>query len=54
MAVFCIEWLLAAQLVLNLPTVTATCVAGFKVRVVVMDLVGCTMFPLIELAFGAA
>lgn len=53
MAVFRIQRLLPAQLVSNLATMAAGLIAGVKVGVVVMDLVGCSKLPLIVFAFSA-
>lgn len=50
MAVLCVERLLATQLVLDLPTVTAAFVAGLEVGIVLVDFVWCTILPFIELA----
>jgi len=48
-----IQGLLPAQLVLDLATVTAGFVANAEIRVVFVHLVGCSEFPLIELALCA-
>ena len=53
MAVFRIQRLLPAQLVFDLATMAAGLIAGVKVWVVVMDLVGCSKLPLIVFAFSA-
>ena len=50
MAVLRIQRLFAAQLVPHLSAVAATIVASLEVWVIVVDLVGCSMFPLIQLA----
>lgn len=50
MAVLRIQWLLPAQLVLDLTAMTAGFVASVKVWIVVVDLVGCSMLPFVELA----
>ncbi len=54
MAVFRVQWLLTAQLVPDLPAVTAALVADFEIGIVALDFVGSTEFPLVELALGAA
>lgn len=54
MAVFRVKRLLAAQLVSDLPAVTAALVADFEIGIVALDFVGSTEFPLVELALGAA
>ena len=51
--VFGIQWLLPAQLVFDLATMAAGLIAGVKVRVVVMNLVGCSKLPLIVFTFSA-
>lgn len=53
MAVFRIQWLFPAQLVLDLAAMTAGFIASVKVWIVVMDLVGCSKLPLIVLAFSS-
>ena len=53
MAVFRIQRLLSAQLILDLATMAAGFIAGVKVWVVVMDLVGCSKLPLIVFAVSA-
>lgn len=53
MAVFRVQRLLPAQLVFDLATMAAGLIAGMKVRVVVMNLVGGSKLPLIVFAFGA-
>lgn len=50
MAVLRIQWLFAAQLVPYLSAVAATIVASLEVWVIVLNLVGCSMLPLIQLA----
>ena len=54
MTVLSIQWLLAAQLVADLAAMTAGFIASMKVWVVVMNSVGCSMLPLVELAFSAS
>lgn len=54
MAVFRVKGLLAAQLVSDLPAVTAALVADFEIGIVALDFVGSTEFPLVEVALGAA
>lgn len=54
MAVLCVERLLTAQLVSDLPAVTAALVADLEVGIVALDFVGGTEFPLVKLALGAA
>ncbi len=53
-AVLRVQWLLTAQLVPDLPAVTAALVADFEIGIVALDFVGSTEFPLVELALGAA
>jgi hypothetical protein len=50
MAVFRIQWLLPAQLVLDLPAMAATLIASMEVWVILVDLVGGSVLPLIKLA----
>ncbi len=45
-----IQRLFPAQLIFDLTTVTAAFVADMEVRVVLMDLVRCAEFPLVEVA----
>lgn len=54
MTVLSIQWLLAAQLVADLAAMTAGFIASMKVWVVVMNCVGCSMLPLVQLAFSAS
>lgn len=54
MAVFRVEGLLSAQLVLDLPTVTATMVSHLEVGVVVVHFVRCTELPLVEFTLELA
>lgn len=54
MAVLRIQWLLPAQLVLDLAAVTACFIASMKVWVIVVDLVGRSMLPFVVLAFGVS
>lgn len=54
MAVFAIQRLLPAQLVLNFTAMTAGFITSVKVWVIVVDLVWCSMLPLVELALGAS
>ena len=54
MAVFRIQWLLPAQLVFDLPTVTASPIPDVEIRVIFVDLVRSTEFPLVQLSFGAS
>ena len=53
MAVLGIQRLLPAQLVFDLATMAAGLIAGVKVWVIVMNLVGCSKLPLIVFAFSA-
>lgn len=50
MAVLRVQWLLSAQLVLDLSTVTATIVASIEVWIIVVNLVGGSMLPFIHFA----
>ena len=52
--VFGVQWPLTAQLVLDLPAVTASFVADFEIGVVLVDFVGGTVFPFIELSLHIA
>ena len=54
MAVFRVQWLLPAQLVLHLPAMATGVVSGFEVGIVVVDLVRCTEFPLVMLSIELA
>ena len=53
MAVLRIQRLLPAQLVFDLATMAAGLIAGVKIWVVVMNLIGCSKLPLIVFAFSA-
>ena len=52
MAVLRIQRLLPAQLVLDLTAMTACFIASVKVWIVVVDLVGCPVLPLVVLALS--
>ena len=54
MTVFGVQWPLTTQLVLDLPAVTATFVADFEVGVVLVDFIGGTVFPFVELSLHVA
>lgn len=54
MAEFGVQRLLPAQLVLDLAAVTAGFIASVKIWIVVVDLVGCSVLPFVELAFGVS
>lgn len=54
MAVFGIQRLLPTQLVPDLTAMTAGFIASVKVWVAVVDLVGCSMFPCVEVAFSVS
>ena len=54
MAVLGIQWLFAAQLILDLATMAACFIASVKVWIVVVDLVWCSMLPGVVLAFSAS
>ncbi len=54
MAVLGIQWLFSAQLVCHFAAMTASSVASFEVGVVAMDLVWCSVLPLIQLSLGAS
>lgn len=54
MAVFRVQRLLTAQLVPDLPAVTAALVADFEIGIVAVDFVRSAEFPLVELALSAA
>lgn len=54
MTVFRIQRLLPAQLILDLAAVTACFITSVKVWVIVLDLVGCSMLPLVVFAFSAS
>lgn len=54
MAVFRIQRLLPAQLILDPAAMAAGLIAHMKVRVIVVDLVGRSMLPCIDLSFRAA
>lgn len=53
MAVLRIQWLLPAQLILDLAAMTAGFIASVKIWIVVVDLVGCSKLPLVVLAFSS-
>ena len=53
MAVLRIQRLLPAQLVFDLATMAAGLIAGVKIWVVVMNLIGCSKLPLIVFTFSA-
>ena len=50
-AILRVEGLFSTQLILDLPTVAAGFVSDVEVRIVTMDFVRGTIFPLIVLAF---
>lgn len=54
MAVFGVQRLLPTQLVPDLAAMTAGFIASVKVWVVVVNLVGCSMLPFVELAFSVS
>lgn len=54
MAVLRVQWLLPAQLILDLPTMAACLISHLEIRIVVMDLVWCTVFPVILLPMHLA
>ena len=54
MAVLRVQWLLPAQLILDLPTMAASLISHVKIRIVVVDLVWCTVLPLIVLPMHLA
>ena len=54
MAIFRVQGLLPTQLISNLAAVTAPLIPHVEIRVVVVDLVRGTEFPLVQLSFSAA
>ena len=54
MAVFGVQGLLPAQLVLHLPAMAAAVVSGLEVGIVVVDFVRCAEFPLVVVSLQLA
>ena len=54
MAVFGVQWLLPTQLILDLAAMAAPVISLMEVGIVVADLVGCTVLPLVVLALHLA
>ena len=52
MTVFRIQWFLPTQLIPDFAAVATGFIASVEVRIVVMNLVGCSMLPLVVFAFG--
>lgn len=54
MAVFGVQWLLSAQLVLNLATMTAAVISSLEIGIIVVDFVWCTKLPFVVFAMKVA